>query len=57
MLTLEPELDREVERVAAAGPRWARTSLVDRIELLEELRARFDAVAESWVRTALEPEG
>ena len=57
MLTLEPELDREVERVAAAGPRWSGTSLADRIELLDELRTRFDAVAEPWVRTALEPEG
>ena len=56
-MTLEPELDREVARVAAAGARWSRTSLADRIELLDELRARFDAVAEPWVRTALEQEG
>jgi aldehyde dehydrogenase (NAD(P)+) len=57
VLTLDPSLDREVGRVATAGVRWSRTSLADRIELLDELRTRFDAVAEPWVRTGLEVEG
>jgi aldehyde dehydrogenase (NAD(P)+) len=57
VISLEPGLDREVERVGSAAGRWARTPLADRIELLDELRRRFDAVAEPWVEAGLQQEG
>lgn len=46
------ELDAQVAVVAAAATDWARTSVGDRIAILEDIRNRTAAVAEGWAEIA-----
>lgn len=51
------EQDRAVREVAAAKGAWARRSLSDRVELLDQVIARMHRSAERWVAAECEYKG
>ncbi len=50
-------LDREIERLRAHAPDWARLPLAAKIARLGRLRERVDRAAEGWVRAAAHAKG
>jgi aldehyde dehydrogenase (NAD(P)+) len=52
-----PDLDRELEKLAANRETWIKTSIADRIALLAQIKECLKPVAQAWAETAARKKG
>ena len=52
-----PELDRELQTLSGNRERWVKTSVVERIAILSEIKEALMPVAQAWAETASHRKG
>jgi acyl-CoA reductase-like NAD-dependent aldehyde dehydrogenase len=55
--TAFPDLDRELEKLAAQREAWVKTSIAERIALLAQIKECLMPVAQAWAETAARKKG